>query len=433
MKIAIIGGGSAYAPGLLTAFAAEAAAFPDAELALMDIAAPELEIVHALGLRLLEGSGLRLSATTEQRRALDGAELVLTTFRQGGLAARALDERVPLAFGVIGQETIGPGGFFFAMRTLPVMRGIAADLAAVSPAAVIVNYTNPTQIVAEAMARFTRVPTIAICDQTDDDRVHLAPALGVAPTAIELEAAGVNHATWSTTFRVEGTDGIVRLDAAGDAIAARPDVSPRVKRQVALARAYGRVPNGYLPYYYEREASLADARATPRTRAEVIEAELPAMYRHFAEQARAAVPRLTQGRGGSVFGDFAVRVLKALATGERTRLTLNVRNDGALAPGGPLHGTTPGRVALPDLDPERIVEVPCTVAGGRIMAEPQTRFPRDTVGLLRMLADYQAAAAEAIWAEDPGAIERALASNPLVLSLPLARDLLRARAAADAP
>jgi 6-phospho-beta-glucosidase len=416
VKIAIVGGGSAYAPGLLQAFAAEASAFAGAELALMDVAAPELEVVHRLGRRLLEGTGLRLSATTDRLRALEGADFVLTTFREGGLPARHLDESVPLEFGVIGQETIGPGGFFFAMRTLRVMRAIADELAAWAPAAVVVNYANPTQIVAEAMSRHTSVRCVAICDQTDDDRVHLAAALGVAPADVELESVGLNHATWSTACLVEGEDGVGRIAAASASLQARAEIAPRVKRQFLLTREFGRVPNGYLPYYYDRRATVAEARAAGRTRAQVIAAELPAMYRHFDEQSRADVPRLTHGRGGSVFGDFAVKVLRALATGAPARLTLNVRNDGA----------------LPDLDPERIVEVPCEVAGGRATPLPQPRFSRDTVGLLRMLADYQAAAADAIWADDPGAIARALAANPLVVSLSLARDLLRARATAGA-
>ena len=414
MKIAIIGGGSAYAPGLLQAFAADADAFPGAELALMDIAADELAVVHRLGTRLLEGSALRLSATTERLRALDGADFVLTTFRQRDLRARHLDERVPLEFGLVGQETIGPGGFFFAMRTLPVMRVICSELELCAPHATIVNYTNPTQIVAEAVTRSTPLRCVSVCDQSDDDRVHLAAALGVSPTAIELEAVGLNHATWSTHCTIEGVDGVARLTQECDDLLASDHVSPRVKRQVTLTRAYGRLPNSYLQYYYEREATLAEARAAPRTRAEAITDQLPGLYRHFAEQAVAPAPRLRAGRGGSVFGDFAVRVLRALATGERTRLTLNVRN-----------GDT-----LPDFDPERVVEVPCDLHEGRIAPAPQRRFPRDTVGLLRMLADYQAAAADAIWEADHHAMERALAANPLVLSLALARALLRARAAA---
>lgn len=411
MKIAIIGGGSAYAPGLVQAFAADATAFGGAELALMDVAATELGIVQRLAARLVEGTGLRVSATTDRARAIEGADVVLTTFRQGGLAARHLDESVPLEFGVIGQETIGPGGFFFAMRTLPVMRAIASEVEAHAPGALIVNYTNPTQIVAEALTRFTGVRSVAICDQTDDDRVHLAAALGIAPSQIDLRSRGVNHATWSSDCRIDGEDGVTRIAAVADSIDGRADVPPRVRRQVALTRAYGSVPNGYLPYYYFRDESVAEARAAARTRAQTIAAELPAMMRHFDEQARAERPRLSRGRGGSVFGDFAVRVIRAFVTGTPATLTLNVPNGAALG----------------DLDPERIVEVPCAVEGGVARPLPQPRFSRETVGLIRMLADYQAVAAEAIWSGDPDATARALAANPLVVSLSLARTLLSAR------
>jgi Alpha-galactosidases/6-phospho-beta-glucosidases, family 4 of glycosyl hydrolases len=217
MKIAIIGGGSAYAPGLVKAFAEEVEAFHGAELALMDVAERELDVVARLSRRLVEPAGMRVTATTEQERALDGATHVLTTFRQGGLAARALDERLPLELGVIGQETIGPGGFLFALRTLPVMRAITDDLARLAPDARLVNYANPTQIVAEAVHRHTKVKVVAICDQADDDRVHISAALDLAPSDVELEAYGVNHATWSSHVRIQGRMALRACDASSGA------------------------------------------------------------------------------------------------------------------------------------------------------------------------------------------------------------------------
>ncbi len=411
-KLTIVGGGSAYAPGLLKAFAAEADAFEGFEFVLMDLHERELRIVEALGRRLLDGTGITLRATTDRRDAIAGADFVLTTFRQGGLEARHLDESVPLQFGVIGQETIGPGGFFFAMRTLPVMRDIAAEMAELAPSAVLINYSNPTQIVAEAITRHTDVTCVAICDQTDDDRSHLAQALGLAPTEIELEGVGLNHATWSTKALIRGEDALAVLQRERDAIHARSDVSNRTKRMVDLALRLQRVPNSYLQYYYAREATVAEAQAATKTRAQIIQAELAGHYAHFAEQAEADTPNLTQGRGGSVFGDFAVRVLRALATGERARLTLNVPNAGRV---------------LPDFDEERVVEVPCTVEGGTITPEPQQGFPHTKRGLLRMLADYQAASADAIWHGDQDHLAEALALNPLVGSLDLADRLLAAR------
>lgn len=409
-KIAIIGGGSAYAPGLINAFIQHAATFDGAELALMDIAAPELDVVHRLGEKLAAAAGanLRITATTEQQAAIAGADYVLTTFRQGGFQARRQDERIPLRFGVIGQETVGPGGFFFAMRTLPVIKSIVADIEQLAPGAVLVNYTNPTQIVAEAVTHFSSVPCIAICDQSRDDARHLAAALNLPDARIELESVGLNHATWSTHFAINGEDGIAVMLRHFDAVMARGDVAPRVKRQFRLARAYGRLPNSYLQYYYFREETVAEARAAPQTRAEVILASLPSYYAHFREQIADDTPRLTHVRGGSIFGDMAVEVLRGLVTQDGSIHTLNV----------------PNRTALPDFAPERVVEVPARLEQRGATPLVQERLPSAVAGLLQMLAEYQWLAAAAIWHADRGAMVRALAANPLVLSLPLAQEML---------
>lgn len=115
LKIAIIGGGSAYAPGLLHAVIQKAAAFPGAQLALMDIAAKELDIVVRLDQKMAAAAkaNLVITAANSQQEAIQDADFVLTTFRQGGFEMRHLDEAIPLKYNLIGQETIGPGGFFF--------------------------------------------------------------------------------------------------------------------------------------------------------------------------------------------------------------------------------------------------------------------------------------------------------------------------------
>ncbi len=410
VKIAIIGGGSAYAPGLINAFIHHAADFPGAELALMDIAAPELSIVHQLAKKMIHTAGvdLHISAYTDQREAITGANYVLTTFRQGGFEARHQDESVPLRFGVIGQETIGPGGFFFAMRTLPVIRRILDDIQALAPGAVLVNYTNPTQIVAEAVTHFSAVPCISICDQTNDDRGKILHALDLSNATVEIESIGLNHATWSTQFTIDGEDGVAMMIRNCDRVLARPDVSNRVKRQFQLTREYGRVPNSYLQYYYYREETVAEAQAEPKTRAQVILESLPSYYQHFREQIAADVPHLTHVRGGSIFGDMAVEVLCSLHIHDGRIHTLNI----------------PNRTALPDFAPDRVVEVPARVKHAGATPLVQERLPAEVVGLLRMLAEYQWLAADAIWNGDRRALEHALASNPLVLSLPLARQLL---------
>lgn len=412
VKIAIIGGGSAYAPGLLNAFIQQADAFPGAELALMDIAAEELDVVRRLGRRLAEAAGadLRITASTRREAALADADYVLTSFRHGGFEARHQDETIPVAHGTIGQETVGAGGFFFAMRTLPVIQAITGEMRRLAPQAVLVNYTNPTQIVAEAVQHFTDVPVVSLCDQSSGDLDDILGALGEARSpAVAFESVGLNHATWSTRFRLAGgDDGVQRMNQACDAVLARPDVSPKTKRVFRLTREMGRVPNSYLQHYYYREELLAEARAATQTRAQQIMAELPGLYAHFREQAAAARPELRHVRGGTVFGDMAVDVLRSLVRDDGAIHTLNVRGGGA----------------LPGFDAERVVEVPCRL--DRLGATPlvQPPLPGEVTGLLRMLAQYQWLAARALWSGTRRDAVRALAANPLVLSLDLAGALL---------
>jgi 6-phospho-beta-glucosidase len=409
-KIAIIGGGSAYAPGLIHAFIQQADTFTGAELALMDIAVQELDIVFQLSRKMVQASGvdLKITSTTNQQNAIQGADYVLTTFRQGGFEARHQDEAIPLKYNLIGQETIGPGGFFFAMRTLPVIQSILFDIQNLAPGALLLNYTNPTQIVAEAVTHFSDVPCISICDQTKDDKKKILEAIQMPEANVELESIGLNHATWSTRFTINGEDGVQLMNRHTDAVLANPDVSQRVKRQFQLTREFERLPNSYLQYYYYREETVAEAKAAPKTRAEVILDSLPGYYQHFEEQIAANTPQLTHVRGGSLFGDMAVDVLSGLVRQAGEIYTLNV----------------PNRHAIPNFAPDRIVEVPARVEIQGAIPLVQPQLPPEIVGLLHMLAEYQWLAADAIWSGDRRAIEHALASNPLVLSLPLARKLL---------
>jgi 6-phospho-beta-glucosidase len=395
---------------LINAFIQHADAFDGAELALMDIAAPELDIVHRLGCKMAMAAraNLRITATTNRQVAIEGADYVLTTFREGGFEARHRDESIPLKYNIIGQETIGPGGFFFAMRTLPVIQSIVNDIRRLAPQAILINYTNPTQIVAEAVTHFSDIPCISICDQSRDDAKKILAALNLPNATVVLESIGLNHATWSTRFTIDGEDGVALMMRHYDAALSRDDVSARVKRQFRLTREYGRLPNSYLQYYYYREETVAEALARPRTRAQEIMDALPSYYQHFREQIAAPVPHLTHVRGGSIFGDMAVEVIRGLVQQNHSIHILNV----------------PNRGAIPNFAPDRIVEVPARLERDRATPLAQPRLPSEVVGLLQMLAEYQWLAAEAIWHNDRRAMVHALAANPLVMSLSLAQRLL---------
>ncbi|MBI9045966.1 MAG: hypothetical protein JEZ06_15850 [Anaerolineaceae bacterium] len=410
-KIAIIGGGSAYAPGLINAFIRNSDIFSGSELALMDINSDNLDIVHRLGSHMVNNArvDLKISATTNRKAAISDADYIITSFRQGGFEARHQDESIPLKHNILGQETIGPGGFFFAMRTLPVIKAITTEISKFAPRAVLINYTNPTQIVAEAVNHFTDIPIISICDQSDDDLQNILVALEIkTPSEVIYESIGLNHATWSSHFQVNGQNGIELMCEACDTVLARTDLSKRVKRQFQLTREFGLIPNSYLQHYYYREETIAEAIASPHTRAQQIMASLPDYYSHFLQELSAPTPKLTKVRGGSLFGDMAVDVIRSLLTGNGEIHTLNVKN----------------RNALPGFDPDRIVELPCHLDRSGATPLAQKHLPHSVMGILSMLSEYQWLAANAIWKGTRKDAVKALSANPLILSLTLAETLL---------
>src|SRR5919197_298236 len=199
VRIAIIGAGSGYMPGVIRGLLHRADDLAGAELACFDIHAGHLDIMTRLARAMFAARGARFTVTAhgELEGALDGADFVFTTFRPGGLPARHLDESIPLAYGVVGQETVGPGGFFMALRSVPVLLDIARILAEVAPDAWIVNYTNPTNIVTDAVTRYSDAKIIGLCDQWVGDTETWAAQLGLPYDGLEIDWIGLNHCPWA--------------------------------------------------------------------------------------------------------------------------------------------------------------------------------------------------------------------------------------------
>src|SRR3954463_10894138 len=166
IRLAYVGGGSTRAPGTVASLIVRGAAFAGSEVVLVDLDDGRLEIVERLARRTAQvrGLDLRIRSTTDRVEGLTDADVVLASFRPGGFEARALDERIPLRHGVIGQETQGPGGFFMALRSIHVFRDLVADIERVAARAVLINYTNPVNIVSEAITHHSAVPVISLCE-----------------------------------------------------------------------------------------------------------------------------------------------------------------------------------------------------------------------------------------------------------------------------
>src|SRR5919205_498959 len=151
IKLAYIGGGSTRAPGTMASFIEQGENFDGSEIVLVDLNEARLQIVRTIAEAMARQRGLdlRISCTTERREALPDCDAVLTSFRPGGFEARHVDESVPARHGLIGQETQGAGGFMMALRSINVMQGIVTDMEELCPDALLLNYTNPINIVSE--------------------------------------------------------------------------------------------------------------------------------------------------------------------------------------------------------------------------------------------------------------------------------------------
>ena len=406
-----MGGGSAYAPGLLQALLHRHDRLRLEEVRLHDIDGPHLEIVERLGRAMSAASpgGFSVRADTSLGPLLEGVDVVLNSARPGGLRCRRIDETLPLELGLPGQETVGPGGFLFALRSIPQALALARAMEEKAPRAVLLNYTNPSNIVTQALHDHASVTTIGLCDQSDADLHDLASATGKGGGGWTFRCAGLNHATWYCDLRLGGEP--FEPPPAPPEPPAELDEEHKLRFRLSwemARRQPGWWPNSYLPYYEHPEAFVALARRIgPRT--DAIVPGLESYYRHFDEESRRERPDLRRHRGSSDFGDMAARLIQALGSSERERMVLNLRN-------GNMSG---------DLDPDTVMESVVEVDSEGPHPVPAPSLPQGERSLIERLERYQRATARAIAQGRRDDLPAALAENPLVPDLATARDLIR--------
>ena len=387
-------------------------------MVLIDLDPGHLDVVRRIAERMAAARGVdvRIATTTDRETGLRDADVVLTSFRPGGFEARALDERIPLRHGVIGQETQGPGGFFMALRSIRVMQGIVADMQRLAPSAVLINYTNPVNLVSEAVTRFSPVPTISLCEGPITFPGGVVANAGLDASRLDAVLVGLNHTGWTVRHEYDGEDVMPHIEAAAARRRAEPSASRRSDLMLGLAATIGALPSAYLYYFYFREEALREALDAPTTRAEDILAEVEGYWRHYEEQAAADDPVLdpARSRGGILELELAIDVIEAIVNDTGATWPVNVPN----------RGTLPG---FPD---DLVVEVPAVVDRRGATPIPQPGLPASVRGLIQQLGEYQALTAEAAWRGGRREAIVALTSNPLVGSLSLAQRLYDEMAAA---
>jgi 6-phospho-beta-glucosidase len=407
VKIAVVGGGSTYTPELIEGFTRRAGVLAVDELVLQDVAADRLEVVGGLARRILAAQQFpgRLVTTTSLESAVDGAVAVLVQLRVGGQRARLVDETLPGRFGLLGQETTGPGGFAKALRTVPVVLDIADTVAKLArPDAWIVDFTNPVGIVTRALLDAGH-RAVGLCNSAIGFQRRLAGIFGVEPDRVRLDHAGLNHLTWIRKVVVDGVDRLPDLlgSPALAEVAADTGLPPD------LLRTLRAIPSYYLHYFYRTDEAVRAQASGPKRAEEVLEIErtLLAMY---ADPALDHKPALLEQRGGAYYSEAAAALVTSLLTGDGGHHYVDLRNGGTIA----------------GLPPEAVVEVPALVDTAGPHPVPVDPLPPEMLGLVQAVTGYEVLAIEAARTGDRGSALRALLANPLVRQWDVAVPLLDA-------
>jgi 6-phospho-beta-glucosidase len=287
---------------------------------------------------------------------------------------------------------------------------------AVCPAARLFNYTNPINLVSEAITHHSDIATVSLCEGPIIFSRGLARAADLDPDKVDALMIGLNHGCWSVRHEYAGQDMLPLVRAAYERKKSDPAARPHALRMLELATMMGALPAEYFQYYYFKEEVLAELQAKPTTRAQDIMAAVPDYWQHYREQAELDAPELDprRSRGGIHELELAIDVIDAVFNDRREVWPVNVPNRGAIA----------------DFPDDLVVEVPGYVDRSGVAPIAQGHMPRHVVGLLQMLGEYQALAAEAAWSGTRRDAIRALASNPLVFSLRKAEAIYDEMAAA---
>jgi 6-phospho-beta-glucosidase len=399
MKVAVIGGGSSYTPELINGFLARINEFPVTELWLMDILPERLEVVGKFAQRMVEaaGSPFAVHLTTDQREAVKDAQYVLTQLRVGWMAARREDEYLGMRHGIVGQETTGVGGMAKALRTIPVILKIAADMRELAPGALLVNFTNPAGLNTEALSRYApEVSAVGVCNVPITTKMRMLKTVGidVPPAHANLNTLGLNHLTWHRGFTVDGEDLWPQII---ESFISDLRADPEPDWDINTIESLRMIPNYYLRYFYYTQEQLAEQEKWPPSRAEQVMAIEDELFKQYAEPDRTVPPEGLMKRGGAFYSTLATQLLNAHYNDLGETHEVNV----------------PHRGAVPGWPEDWVLEMPCRVDAKGIHPLPADPLPLASFGLLAQVKAYELLTVEAAVHGDRDAAYQALLTHPL--------------------
>ncbi|MFT8593617.1 MAG: 6-phospho-beta-glucosidase [Bifidobacterium sp.] len=437
MKLAILGGGGFRTPFVWQALIRDMGTPRVDHVTLYDISESRLGIIENILKELSQGFDdvPTLTVTTNLKEALEGADFIFAAIREGGLEGRCCDEHVALDHNVLGQETTGPGGIAYAIRTVPIMLHIAQLVKEVAPQAFFINFTNPAGIITEAMQSVLGDRVVGICDTPSELGRRVAGILGVDHASIQMDYVGLNHLGWMRRVVSNGKDVLPEL-LAQDTLLDKMEESKIFGKD--WIRELGAVPNEYLYYYYDNKDAVRRIIESPQTRGDYLLKTQTAFYRHagtdlpnatqiwwntvdarnasyMAEALGGVQGAPTTQRDNDIdpsqlgYAGVALAVMAAISRNERQTMILNVRNSGTVH-------------AMPD---DAVVEVPTLVDGNGV--HPLSLYAQPDLHQLGLMQQVKSVERHAILAATEHSTHEALLAfglHPLVDSISIAHDLL---------
>jgi len=327
LKAAVIGAGSTYTPELIRGFIDKRESLDFQSFYLMDIDKEKLDIVGGLAKRMLASNGFRgeVVLTQDLDEAVTAADYIFAQIRVGCMEARIRDEKIPLRHGLLGQETTGAGGFMNALRTIPVMLDIARRVEKLAPRAWLINFSNPSGIVAEALMNHTKIKMVGLCNCFVNMKAGIAENIGT--DNFDYEYIGLNHLSWVTSVTVNGKNVLEKL---GKSAGAKLKNIPDVDYDDELLAAVPAVPSYYLSYFYLRDEQLEHCLKAEKTRGELcvdIESALIGKYKNPDLKDK---PKELDERGGALYSTAAITVVDAIENDKNEYHVVGVKNNGAV-------------------------------------------------------------------------------------------------------
>lgn len=402
IKFTIVGAGSSYTPELLEELSRYQDRLPVREVMLYDINGQRLDIMAGFCRRFAEKLGLAVEVkqTLCLEEALEGADFVDTQIRVGGNRQRVKDEKIPLSYGLVGQETTGAGGMMKAFRTIPVMLEVARTMEKVAPDGWLVNYTNPTGLITEAVTRYTGAKIAGFCSGGIFPKMWAKRALGIGYDRVQYDYVGLNHLNFMSNLTIDGRP---VTDEEFTKIAAQNDsVDPE------LIRLLGVLPSPYLQWYYQTDEKIRKIREEGQTRGEYVQQLEREVYEAYADEGNADKPEALAKRGGGGYSEVAVGFVDSVYNNKDKQMVVNV----------------PNRGAVPFLPDNAVVEAGCLVNKTGMHPLHVAQVPEMCWGLISAVKNYEQLAVEAAVEGDVRKMKLALLAHPLVRQYELVEKLV---------